>query len=417
VSSANPEDGSIMIPVNTSITFTFSKEMGLSSVSTLTTVTDGHDNAVQGSWSGSGGTYTFTPKIALDNLTMYHVSMKGAFSPAGEWLGPGVSDVNGNSLEHETSISFSTEGIYGHYPLYLGSGGDNGGILAYVQDFTLSEFEHYPGEGVQTPAITPDGAHLYVASSENSFVYVIDVVSNTLSAEIAMPDSVVGPRTLAVTPNGSEVWVACNKSMDVVVINTSTNQIDAVFSLEDYAEDVHSIAINNAGTMGYITTNWDQGVIVVDIPNRNVVEYIEHVATVESTVQLTVSPDDSKIIVFLAWAEDEIAVIDVATHAIEYHTLGSHGDGWMIDVDEHYIYANGRSSGNIYKIDMNDMSVAAETNVGWEMKGIAVDHDGEVVYTTSPNYHDEGAILILTSSDLSLIGTIHGGNYRHIVTP
>jgi len=417
VVSTIPEDGSMMNSVNQTITIAFGKEMDLSSLSELTAIKDGNDNNVSGSWAGSEGNYTFTPQGALSNATLYNVSMQGAFTPEGEWLGPGVRDANGNSMENETSFSFSTEGNFGNFPLYLGSGGDNGGVFAYVQNLELSEFENYPGEGVQTPAITPDGSKVYVASSDNSKVIVIDVTSNTVSAEISMPDTVEGPRTLAVSPNGAEVWVACNGSMHLVVINTSNNQVEATISLSDYAEDVHSMAINNAGTRGYITTNWDQGVIVVDITNRAVLEYIEGVATVESTVAITVSPDDSKIIVFLAWAEDEIAVIDAATNDISYMSIGSGGDGWKLDVEGNFIYASGRWNGNIYKIDMTDMSVAAETNVEWDMKGIAVDTDGEVVYAIAPAYNDEGGLFILNANNLSLLGSISAGNYRGIVTP
>ena len=66
---------------------------------------------------------------------------------------------------------------------------------------------------------------------------------------------------------------------------------------------------------------------------------------------------------------------------------------------------------------MTDMSVVAETNVEWDLKGIAVDTDGEVVYSIAPAYDDEGAIFVLTASDLSLLGAIPAGNYRKIVTP
>ncbi|MFZ1289904.1 MAG: Ig-like domain-containing protein [Melioribacteraceae bacterium] len=417
VVASNPEDASIMNSIDQPISITFTQEMSLSSISELVKVTDGHENVIPGTWDGSGGTYFFTPQNGLSNLTLYTVNMKGAFTLEGEWLGPGVRDANGNSLENETTISFSTLGNYGHTPLYLGTGGDNGGVFAIVQNLELSEFEGYPGEGIQTPAINPAGTKVYVASSDNSKVFVIDVPSNSVSTEISMPDGVEGPRTLAVTPNGNEVWVACNGTMDIAVINAASNQVEATISLADYAEDMHSMTINHAGTRGYITTNWDQGVIVVDIQNRAVLEYIEGVATVESSTDIIVSPDDSKIIVFLAWAEEEVAVIDAATNEISYMSLGSGGDGWMVDVEGNYLYACNRFNGNIYKINMTSMSVEAETNIESEMKGIAVDTDKEVVYAIAPTYNDEGAIFILTSSDLSQLGTIPAGNYRYIVTP
>ncbi|MFO7447670.1 MAG: hypothetical protein R6W90_14990, partial [Ignavibacteriaceae bacterium] len=330
---------------------------------------------------------------------------------------PGIRDNTGNSLEHDVSFSFSTEGNYGNTPLFLGTGGDNGGIVAYVQGLHLSELEGYSGEGVQTPAISPSGDRVYMASMDNNMVYVIDAASQSVSAEISLPEGVEGPRTIAVTPNGQEVLVACSGSMDLAVISTSNNEVVEVVPLAEYTEDIHSMAINHAGTRAYISTNWEQGIIVVDIPGRTVLEYIEGVATVESAVELTVSPDDSKIIVFLAWASEEIAVIDAESKSISYFTLGSEGDGWMIDVEGEFIYANGRSSGNIYKINMNDMTVAAETNIGTDMKGIAVDSNGEVIYTIAPFYHDDGAVLIFSASDLTFLGSIPAGNYRHIVTP
>lgn len=418
IASTTPEDGSMMNPVNQPITVTFNKEMSLGSLSSLSSVTDGQGNVVDGAWSGSGVTYTYTPKSSWSNSSSYSVDMKGAFTPEGVYIGSGVSDNSGNSLQYETNFSFSTEGNFGNSTIYLGTGGANPGFFAYVQNLELSEFENYPGEGVQTPAISPDGSKVYVASSDNASVVVIDVASNSVSSQIPMPDGVEGPRTLAVTPDGSQVLVACNWTMDLVFINTADNSISATISLADYAEDVHSMAINNAGTRAYITTNWDQGVLVIDIPGQSVLEYIEGVATVESTVAIAVSPDDSKIIVFLAWAEEEIAVIDAAaTDNITYMTIGSGGDGWKVDVEGDFIYASGRWNGNIYKINMNDMSYI-ENNVEWDLTGITVDAEGEVVYSIAPGAGDgEGAIFILNASDLSLLGSIPAGNYRGMVTP
>ena len=51
---------------------------------------------------------------------------------------------------------------------------------------------------MQTPAINPSGTKVYVASSDNNEVLVIDVASHSVSTEISLPDGVEGPRTLAV---------------------------------------------------------------------------------------------------------------------------------------------------------------------------------------------------------------------------
>ncbi|MGB5849399.1 MAG: Ig-like domain-containing protein [Ignavibacteriaceae bacterium] len=415
VVTTSPEDGSIMNPVSEPITVTFTNEMNLSSVSAFTIVTDGHDNVVPGSWSGSGVTYTFKPTTAFSNLALYNVTMKGAFSPEGVWLGTGVSDGNGNSMQNETSLSFSTEGNYGSEPIYLGSGNE-GAAFGVVNDFEVSDFENYPGEGMQSIASHPAGTFVYCGSMDNSKLIVINVATNTVSAEISMPDGVEGPRTVAVTPDGSEVLVACVWSMDLVVVNTADNSISATISLADYAGDINYMTVNNAGTRAYITTSWDQGLIIVDLQSRTVLEYLDGIAD-DNAMNIAVSADDSKIFLFVAWVEEEIVIIDANNTAnTRKMSLGSGGDGWKVAVDGDFIYASGRWEGNIYKINMTDESFI-ETNVGWDLRGIAVDNSGEVVYSISPSYDDEGAILILNASDLVLLGAIPAGNYRDMVTP
>jgi YVTN family beta-propeller protein len=416
VVTTSPEDGSIMNPVSEPITVTFTNEMNLSSVSASTTVTDGHDNVVPGSWSGSGVTYIFTPTSAFSNITFYNVTMKGAFSPEGEWLGSGVSDNNGNSLQNETSFSFSTEGNYGNSPIYLGSG-QGGGYIGVVQNFEVSDFENYPGEGQQSIAAHPAGTFVYCGSRDNSMLIVINVATNTVAAEVPMPDGVEEPRTVAVTPDGSEVLVACVGSMDLVIVSTANNSVSAVISLADYAGDINYMTVNNAGTRAYITTSWDQGLIIVDLQSRTVLEYLDGIAD-DNAMNIAVSADDSKIFLFVAWVEEEIVIIDANNTAnTRKMSLGSGSDGWKVAVDGDFIYASGRSEGGIYKINMIDESFI-ETNVGWDLKGIAVDNSAEVVYSISPGYNDEGGILILNATDLSLLGAITpAGDYRDMVTP
>jgi YVTN family beta-propeller protein len=416
VVSTSPEDGSLMNPVSQPITVTFTNEMNLSSVSASATVTDGHDNVVSGSWSGSGVTYTFTPANAFSNLTLYNVTLKGAFSPEGEWLGSGVSDINGNSIQNETSFSFSTEGNYGNSPIYLGHGNE-GGAPAVVQNFAVSEIANYPGEGMQSIAAHPAGTFVYYGSRDDSKLIVINVATNTVAAEVPMPDGVEEPRTVAVTPDGSEVLVACVGSMDLVIVSTADNSVSATISLADHAGDINYMIVNNAGTRAYITTSWDQGLIIVDLQSRTVLEYLDGIAD-DNAMNIAVSADDSKIFLFVAWVEEEIVIIDANNTAnTRKMSLGSYGDGWKVAVDGDFIYASGRWNGNIYKINMTDESFI-ETNVGWDLKGIAVDNSAEVVYSISPSYNDEGGILILNATDLSLLGAITpAGDYRDMVTP
>jgi len=415
IESTMPEDGSMMNPVNQPITVTFNKEMNLGSISALSSVTDAHGNVVDGSWSGSGVTYNYTPTSAFSNLSSYNVEMKGAFTPEGEWLGSGVSDNSGNSIQYESSFSFSTEGNFGGSPMYLGSGNE-GARLGVVQNLEVSDFDNYPGEGQQSIASHPAGTFVYCGSRDNSTLIVINVATNSVVAEVPMPDGVEEPRTVAVTPDGSRVLVACVGSMDLVIINTADNSIKNTISLADYAGDINYMTVNNASTKAYITTSWDQGLFVIDLQSETVEEYLDGI-TDDNSMNVAVSADDSKIFLFVAWVEDEILIIDANnTSSTRTMSLGSGGDGWKVAVDGNFIYASGRWNGGIYRINMTDESVI-ENYVDVDLRGIAVDNSGEVVYAVSPYYDDDGAILVLNATDLVLLGTFPAGDYRDMVTP
>jgi YVTN family beta-propeller protein len=415
IASTTPEDGSMMNPINQPITIEFSKGMNLSSLSALSTVEDAHGNIVAGSWSGSGVNYSFTPTSAFSKLAAYNVTMKGAFTPEGEWLGTGVSDTEGNSIDKETSFSFSTEGDFGNSPIYMGSGNE-GARLGVVQNFEVSDFDSYPGEGQQSIASHPAGTFVYCGSRDNSTLIVIDVATNNVVAEVPMPDGVEEPRTVAVTPDGSRVLVACVGSMDLVIINTADNTIKNTISLADFAGDINYMTVNNASTKAYITTSWDQGLFVIDLVSETVEEYLDGI-TDDNSMNVAVSADDSKIFLFVAWVEEEILIIDANnTSSTRKMSLGSGGDGWKVAVDGNFIYASGRWNGGIYKINMTDESVI-ENYVDVDLRGIAVDNSGEVVYAVSPYYDDDGAILVLNATDLVLLGTFPAGDYRDMVTP
>ncbi|HEV2989164.1 MAG TPA: YncE family protein [Candidatus Angelobacter sp.] len=80
-----------------------------------------------------------------------------------------------------------------------------------------------------TVAITPDGAFAYVTNSGDSTVSVIATATNTV---VGPPITVVnGPEGLAVTPDGAFVFVANFDDTTVSVIATATNTVVASVSV------------------------------------------------------------------------------------------------------------------------------------------------------------------------------------------
>ena len=79
-------------------------------------------------------------------------------------------------------------------------------------------------------AITPDGTRAYVTNSSATFgsVSVIDTATNTVTATVG-----TGPnaQSLAITPDGAHVYVACFGANSISVIDTATNTVSATIGV------------------------------------------------------------------------------------------------------------------------------------------------------------------------------------------
>ena len=71
-------------------------------------------------------------------------------------------------------------------------------------------------------AVTPDGAHVYVANYGGTTVSVIQTSDNTVSATVTVG---TGPHELAVSPDGAHVYVVMTTADSVKVIQTSDNTV------------------------------------------------------------------------------------------------------------------------------------------------------------------------------------------------
>ena len=71
-------------------------------------------------------------------------------------------------------------------------------------------------------AVTPDSAFVYVTNVISNTVSVIDTSTNTVIDTVTVGG---GPRGVAVTPDGASVYVANEMSDTVSVIDTSTNTV------------------------------------------------------------------------------------------------------------------------------------------------------------------------------------------------
>ncbi len=76
-------------------------------------------------------------------------------------------------------------------------------------------------------AVSPDGAHAYVANPNSNTVSVIDTTNNTLEKSIGVG---AHPEGVAVSSDGTRVYVTNSYGSSVSVINTATNTVAATIA-------------------------------------------------------------------------------------------------------------------------------------------------------------------------------------------
>lgn len=421
--SVTPQDGSLMNLNDIQITIEFNKPMDLNSINSVMKVNDGHGNTIHGTWSLNGNKAVFKSGLQYEDLMRIDIMAPGGFDESDNWISPGVQDENGNSMKYAYQFSFSTKGNYGHSQIYLGTGepGNPSGAqigIGLIKDLQFSVVGDLGTDGAKSIGINPAGTELYVANSGYNSVEVLNTATNTFDASIPMPEGYGQPWFVEFTPDGSEAWILCKQNNNIVVINTQTRAVSDTIPLADYCPGgtLFEMAINNAGTKGYVSTRGSLNLIIIDVQNKSVITTIENVAVSQSSA-VVVTPDDSKILVGDNWSTPHFQIIDATSNIITGNiTLGeSAGSGLLTTVAGNFLFIAGRYEGFIYKMDLTDFSIVAETNTGEEMMGVAVDPDGEVVYVTAP-YVGDGSVLVLTASDLTLLGRIDTGPWRGIVT-
>ena len=112
---------------------------------------------------------------------------------------------------------------------------------------TVSSIIRFPDlfQGIQAIALSPDGRRAF--ASVGNQVSIIDTTSNTVSA-----GPYVGrPLGLAVHPDGTRLYVASVDTSKLAVIDIATNTVTANVDVDPYA---HAVLVHPDGTRVYVTS-------------------------------------------------------------------------------------------------------------------------------------------------------------------
>jgi YVTN family beta-propeller protein len=248
-------------------------------------------------------------------------------------------------------------------------------------------------------AITPDSTTVYVTNFSDDSVSVINTATNLVTATVALNEE--EPVYLAVSPDGAHVYVATGGFIDegaVSVIDTATNEVtpvstrknnlgvqvvfnpsgkeaylsgfqggagqrDYLFELDPSTQKVTktinlkkhgyvTLAINPNGKSLYLVG--PKHAAVFDILENKVVKEIAFPETIQSVLEGAVTPDGKYLYVPTGFFED-VLMIDLATNKyVKSFQAGSDPTSVAIAPNGHYAYVTDGTGSTVSVVDISD---------------------------------------------------------------
>lgn len=265
------------------------------------------------------------------------------------------------------------------------------------------------GDGPGQPAVSPDGATLYVPNAFDDTVSVVDTATNTVTDTITVED---GPLWVAISPDGATAYVTHPVPDDpsghtVSVIDTATNTVTTTVTVGDVP---FGLAVSLDGATVYVTNAYDDTVSVIDTASNAVVDSI---TVGDAPGGLAVSPDGATLYVVNV-NDHTVSVIDTATNTVVDSItvgnlppiVGEHPTGVAVSPDGTRAYVI-VADGTVLVIGTATHTVIDTIAVGGSPNGVAVSPDGATVYVA--NSADDTLSVIKTATN-TVIATVTVGD-------
>ncbi|HEY4587155.1 MAG TPA: IPTL-CTERM sorting domain-containing protein [Brevundimonas sp.] len=162
------------------------------------------------------------------------------------------------------------------------------------------------GALLESNAISPDGARLYVADWISGNISVIDTSTNTVTATIT---GMVSPNDIAVSPEGARAYVTGYNTTTLYVIDTGSNAVTPVA----IPGQPTGVAVTPDGAYVYVTNR--ANVIVVDTATNTIGDTI---GGLSNPSEIGLTPTGHRAYVTNP-SSSVVTVIDTATKAVVGH--------------------------------------------------------------------------------------------------
>lgn len=282
--------------------------------------------------------------------------------------------------------------------LYVPNENDNTVSVVDTSDNTVVATIPIAGSALNTAAVSPGGALVYVASG-SGIISVISTASNSVVGTITVGGF---PSVVAFSPDGSRAYVTNHADDNVAVIDTATNSVVATI---DVGANPYGVAFSPDGSHAYITNQGSGTVSVIDTANSTVLDTIK---VGDTPTMVAVSPDGS-----LAYVNDfgsgTVSVIGTATNSvIATINVGSGPYGVVFSPDGARAYV-ASNDGTISVIDTAAEKVIDTISVG-PVVGVTISPDGSHLYASHWTGSDNHTISVIDTATDTVTGTINVGS-------
>ena len=274
--------------------------------------------------------------------------------------------------------------------MYVSNLAENSTITAYSLN-TGAALATFPTTGVaEALAFSPDGGTVYAAES-GDYVGVIDVATNTLTANIPVG---FWPTSLAVSADGSTVYVTDAQSNAISVINASTRTVTATIPA---GASPQSVIISPDGATLYVagsgnSSNDEAGTITMISTATDGITGTISMGDGAGAAAVALSPDGGTAYVANA-DSNAVSVIDLTTDTVTATIpVGLFPDSLTVTPDGRAVYVANSSSGSISVIGTATDTVTATIPIAGGPAQVS-------------NYPDGGPVFATTGDGVSVINT------------
>jgi large repetitive protein len=289
-------------------------------------------------------------------------------------------------------------------------------VVDLEQRSVVSEIEVLGGPIAM--ALSPDGRKGYVSTFSAKQVFVVDLLTNSVTGQIEWDGVLVKDeeykrrdlRGLVVAPKVSRLYITGWDADGILVADLTTERMINIIELNKVAFHLYEISISPDGRWVYasaqaVAPGVKSGLFVIDTASNTVLDKIAE-EPYPSNPYVT---SDGQLL--YAVSGNRVLVIDLAANRIIGEIFLGNVGGFPYDIalvpGKNKAYVTNVRSREVYVVNLELKTVLRNIDVGWYPQMVVVTPDGQKAYVSRQNNpYDSGGLAIIDTSTDQVIGTI-----------